>query len=179
MSGGISNISILDKDSKVKIKHYYEPLPAFSVKGFIIEPVGSKRYSFEQGLSLETFGAEHNTPWDLYNDIKKEMPDYEFEQSYNKRTFQITVPLLLRYNFEKWLVVHTGINNVFYLKQEQHMVTNWYTLRGEIGFDIIIKNLFIVGANGTYDLTPSGRYVSYDIFNRYYSATLKLGYILN
>jgi len=177
ISGGASNIYKINKERNVEYYNYFKMLPSFSVDGFIIEKIKNSRYSFEQGVSFESSGAEVWIPSKIWEDLISE--GYYYDQMWSFRTYQLSVPLKVRFDFEKWLTFHAGLSNTFYIKGRDNYVSKKYALRGEVGADVLIKQRYIVGIKGSYDLTPTGRFQDDDISFHYYSASLKVGVLLN
>lgn len=177
ISGGASNIYKIDKDINTNNANYFEMLPSFSVDGFIIEKIKNSRYSFEQGVSFESSGAEVWIPLKKWEDMVA--AGINWDRMWHFRTYQLSIPLRVRFDFEKWLTFHAGLSNTFYIKGEDYYVNRKYSLRGEAGADVLIKQRYIVGIKGSYDLTPTGRFQDDDISFHYYNASLKVGVLLN
>lgn len=172
---GVSNICKIDKD-KSGLDNYFEFSPQYSIDGFIIEKIRDSRCSFEQGLSFESSGAEVWITLYRYEDIIASGIDVDRMWSF--RTYQLLVPLKIKYDFEEWLTFYAGVSNVFFLKGQSSLVNKTYTLRGELGADVLIKKRYMIGINGGYDLLPSGRFNNEDIYLHYYNLSLKIGMLL-
>ncbi len=175
--GGASNIKINNNDRTISAADDLHPSSHFTFEGFIVEFNKKSRFSFEQGISFETSGVEN---W-----IGDEIYQYYLERGviyskyYTYRTYQLCIPLRVKYNFKEYLAFHAGVSNVFYLKKQENYVNNTYALRGELGADVTIAERYIIGIKGSYDITPCGQYLHHDIFMHYYSLSLKAGILLS
>lgn len=178
LAGGVSNIYVLDLDDNSKTVNYFRPYPKLSVGGFIIERISNSRYSFEQGISFERSGSVVWLPLDIYEDLINE--GYEAEQSCSFNTYQVSVPLKMKYDFENWLAFVLGINNTFYLTDYEYFVNRFYAIGGILGADIKIGRKFVFGLQCNADFSHTGKCdeSSASIFYHYYGVSAKFSVLL-
>lgn len=175
--GGASSIKINDNDRNNGLASEFRPSSHFSFEGFVVEFSNKSHFSFEQGVSLETSKVEDWINDKRYQDFLEY--GYNYPQYYSFSTYQLCIPLKVKYDFEKWLAFHIGVSNVFYLKKQENFVNNTYSLRGELGADVTIAERYIIGIKGSYDVTPSGQLKNCNIFTHYYSLSVKAGILLS
>jgi hypothetical protein len=181
-SGGVSNIIISDKDPISLFGNYFEPSSMVSVDGLFLERNPNSRISFEQGISLETLSSECGIPEKDYEEMKAEILGFNQPRTFTVNSYQLAVPLRVRYDFEKWLVFHAGVSNAFYLipsKKSANIINRLYSLRGEAGADFIIAKKFLTGIKYSQDFTPCGQFSTDKIYFHSQSLSLRLGLLLN
>ena len=94
------------------------------------------------------------------------------------RSWQLAIPLKVKYEANTWLSFFAGVNNIFFINNNK-IINHKYTLRGEVGADFLLANRFILGLEGGYDILPSGQFQDDKIFFHYYHVSAKVGILLS
>ena len=126
-------------------------------------------------------GTRQNIPVDKYEDMKENIPGFSSPQNWPERSLGLTVPLKVKYQFEKWLVFQAGISNTFYLYKivgNDYTISNLYAFRGEVGADFLLGKKIFAGINYSQDLTPCGKMTIDQNYFYFQSLSLRIGYIL-
>ena len=176
VSGGVSNLSKIEKNKINSYANYFTESPQFSFELFVSEKLKAKPISFEQGISVENFGFIQNVPKKYYDDAIIFFPD--LQRMYEGRTWHLAIPLKVKYEVKKWVGLFAGINNVFIVQQDLP-INQKYALRGELGADFLLANRYILGLEGGYDILPSGMNKESGFYFRYYHASAKVGILLS
>jgi len=180
-SVGASRIIISDNDPTTNVANYFKPLSMCSFDFFIIEKKSDSRLSFEQTFSLETTGSESWLSDKRYEVLINSIPGYIYPQHHTERSLQITIPLKIKYDFEKWLIFHAGISNAFYFQRiagNDYTISRVYALRGVAGVDFMFCKKLFAGINYAQDLNPCGQASTDKIYYHFQSLSLRIGYIL-
>lgn len=176
---GISDLRKIQKDPYQRYSPYFKALPLYGAEIFTGQNLRNSRYSFEQSIALESVAAEYNWADYVIDFMQEDFPDSTFITSWENRHYLISIPLKIKYQFEPWLCIIAGLDNVFYVSKKDHHINQLYALRGRLGFEVTINNKFLIGINSTTDITPSGIFVPYEsIYFKYYTASLSLGIVL-
>lgn len=177
VSGGVSNINLVQKDKHTRFGNYFTASTQAAFDLFVSEKLKSKPISFEQGISVETFAAKQNIPKKDYEDILLYYPNLGPRVS-ELRSWQLAIPLKVKYEANTWLSFFAGVNNIFFINNNK-IINHKYTLRGEVGADFLLANRFILGLEGGYDILPSGQFQDDKIFFHYYHVSAKVGILLS
>jgi len=175
-SGGVSNLSKIEKLRINNYANYFTESPQFSFELFVSEKLKAKPISFEQGISVENFGFIQNVPKKYYDDAIIFFPD--LQRMHEGRTWHLAIPLKVKYEVKKWVGLFAGISNVFIVRQDIP-INQKYALRGELGADFLLANRYILGIEGGYDILPSGMDKEYGFYFRYYYVSAKVRILLS
>jgi hypothetical protein len=153
-----------------------------------LERIRNSRWSLEQSLNIESTGTQNTTPMDDWDDIMEyvsyrislgaDPSDYEdYKQNWEERSIQITIPLRIKYDFEKWLIIHAGLSNTFIMDGDEYFTINKsYVLRGEAGVDILLGKKLFAGIIYSHDLTPCAEALDYSFY--FQNLSFRIGYKL-
>jgi len=177
LSGGLSKVDLVENDLHTGYGRYFTAAPQAAFDFFVSEKLKTKPISFEQGISIETFATMQNMSKADYEYILLYFPDFG-PRVYESRTWQLAVPLKVKYEVNNWFAFFVGVNNIFFIKNS--LTTNKkYALRGEIGTDFLLAKRYIIGIEGGYDILPSGHIQNENIFFHFYHASAKVGILLS
>jgi hypothetical protein len=179
LKGGASSIYMVDGDKDDHLSGYdnfYKPISLFGIEAMIHERIVKSRFSFEQGISLESSGAEVWLSLEDYESFI--LLGYDVNRSWSFRTYQIGIPFKIEYDLKNWFTFYGGVNNIFYLKGGDVFINKNYALRGDAGFDFNISSKYRIGLEGSYDITPSGQFENYSIYTHCYHVAISVDVML-
>jgi hypothetical protein len=186
LKGGLSNSNplnrayVYDDDGfiikgmrKFTIGNTFSYGPMFSIEAGIIEKIKDRKFSFEQGVGIESKS--------FYGQVAKEFSDTENPEKWEATYYSLTIPVKIRYELAKSATLYGGVNNIFNIGQtgiiETLTFTQKYNVRGMVGVDAILFKKYILGCEYSYDITPYSKWKEYNVSYRFDLIALKLGLV--
>jgi hypothetical protein len=162
---GVSNLIETNWEEHDIVANSYKPASSFCSGLLGTKNLGNENINFKTGIGYELLSTKV--------DIKEEFEDPELNYEADITHFnRLTIPFLIQYTFEDWLLLNLGLKNNILIRNEKLKNYNLYTLALGGGFDFVIKKKYKVGLIYNRDLTPFRKINNQEIY--YYSNNLNI-----
>jgi len=159
VSGGVSNLIEIDKDTGFEIGNQYTSIASFKAGvNYDLYKRDSTRFFPNVGFAITAKGAKNTFPGGYGAN----------ESSWIERFYSFDLPIVLNYKFEKFLIIRGGINSSLLLGTSNFKGMTEkkpFTLGLLGGGTIRIKN-YTLNIEYIYDFTDMLRFSNYDISYR-------------